>query len=191
MSMAHRLAEQCAWIIAGAGTGVLAGLSFVAFKVVMAVLLGGSALLPVRNIGAMALGEQSLLPGYSLALVVAVGMLVHSLLAGMYGAAFGFVVGIASVLRGSRLALLAAAAGMGLLLWIVNLYIFAPLLFPWFTENNAAVEITARIIFFGLPIGLLLLRRVSPDSIPTSIAGGEAPVTQRRLKSKPASVPSR
>jgi hypothetical protein len=156
-------------------------LSFVAFKVLMTMLLGGSALLPVRNIGAMALGEQALLPDYSLALAVGVGMIVHTLLAGLYGATFGFVVGSLAVLRGSRPALLTAAAGMGLLLWVVNLYIFAPLLFPWFAENNAVVEIAARIIFFGLPVGLLLLHRVAPDSIPAAIGGLEPTATPRQL----------
>lgn len=187
MSITHRLAQQRAWIAAGAVTGVLAGLSFVAFKVVMAMLLGGSALLPVRNIGAMALGEQALLPGYSLVAAVGVGMIVHSALAGLYGAAFGFVVGSFTILRGSRLALLGAASAMGLMLWLVNLYVFAPLLFPWFTEGNAMVEITARIVFFGLPVGLLLMSRI----VAVSTADVEPVPTQRLLATKRASASSR
>lgn len=152
-------------MIAGALMGALAGISFVVFKVVMAILLGGNALMPVRNIGAMVLGEQALLPGYSVAAAVGAGVIVHTALAVLYGAAFGFVVWNLSVIRSSRLHLLLAAAGMGFLLWLVNLYIFAPLLFPWFTENNASVEITARVVFFGLPIGLLLMPRLVPNII--------------------------
>lgn len=165
MPIANRRSDQRAWMIAGAIMGALAGVSFLVFKVAMAILLGGKALMPVRNIGAMVLGEPALLPGYSVAAAVGVGMIVHTALAVLYGAAFGFVIWNLSIIRSSRLHLLTAAAGMGFLVWLVNLYVFAPLLFPWFTENNPFVEITARVVFFGLPIGLLFMPRLIPKVI--------------------------
>ena len=63
----------------------------------------------------------------------------------------------------SRGALIGAAAVGGLLLWLVNFYVIAPVAFPWFTMANQVVQFFAHTIFFGAAFGLLLAGRLTSD----------------------------
>lgn len=155
------------WLLAGSLMSGASGVSFVLFKMTMAALLGAGFFTPLRNIGAMALGERALASTYPLERVAIAGFLVHMALSVLYGACFAGLAGSVAFVRGSRAALLAGGVAMGLFLWVVNLYVFVPLFFPWFTHNVPVIEILARTLFFGVPLSALLAARLLPR-------GGEA-----------------
>jgi hypothetical protein len=67
-----------------------------------------------------------------------------------------------------------AASGMGLLLWVVNIVVVAPSFIPWFVETHPVVEITARVLFFGLPLGVALTGTLLSPSAPTQAASSLA-----------------
>ncbi len=47
-----------------------------------------------------------------------------------------------------------------LLLWLVNFYVVAPVLFPWFLMANPVVQFLAHTFFFGTVLGLSLGARL-------------------------------
>lgn len=93
--------EVSRWIRHGIIGGVLAGLVFAMFEMVMAVVqMGGEAFfMPLRMIGGIALGEQALSPETSLLMAGGAGVLVHMMLSATYGAA---VAAAAAVVRAPR-----------------------------------------------------------------------------------------
>ncbi|WP_245467825.1 hypothetical protein, partial [Mesorhizobium sp. M6A.T.Cr.TU.017.01.1.1] len=114
----------------GAVAGIVAGLVFAAFEMTAsAFMMGADAFfMPLRMIGAIALGPEALDPGYSLLTASIAGVIVHMILAIIYGIVFGE---IASMLRGSA-AFIGLGSVFGLALWLVNFYVIAPIAFPWF-----------------------------------------------------------
>lgn len=148
--------QRSSWMVIGTLAGGVAGLLFLIFKMIMAALLGNSIMLPLQYIGAILLGEQMLAPESSLVAVVLAGLSVHMVLSVLYGVAFARVVAmIPLVSRHWRFQALAGTL-LGVFLWIVNLYVFAPLFFPWFSESVLVVELMARTLFFGLPLVLIV-----------------------------------
>ena len=157
--------------------GILASVTFLLFKMVVAVIVGGSVATPFRLIGAMVLGRDALRPDFSLPATVGVALGLHLVLSLIYSVAFLAVASRIPVLRRSRLAVLLSASGMGLLLWVVNLWLVAPIFFPWFTETRPLVEVTARVLFFGLPMGLVLARTIlaRPEASTTTASPQSSP----------------
>jgi hypothetical protein len=117
----------------GAIAGVVAGLVFAAFETTAsAFMMGAEAFfMPLRMIGAIALGPEALDPGYSLLAASIAGVIVHVILAIIYGIVFGE---IAAMLRGPA-AFIGLGSLFGLGLWLVNFYVIAPLAFPWFLDR--------------------------------------------------------
>lgn len=95
-------------------------------------------------------------PVASLGAVIPLGLIVHFILAAIYGVVFGAVVSFLGPLRSSRGVLVVAASIYGFLLWILNFYVIAPVLFPWFTQANPLVQFIAHTFFFGTALGLVL-----------------------------------
>ncbi len=81
----------------------------------------------------------------------------------IYGAVFGAFASTAGFLRNSRWALIGVATVFGFALWIVNFYVVAPILFPWFGMANPVVQFFAHTFFFGTVLGLVLAARAHPD----------------------------
>lgn len=157
---------------------LLGGFAFVLFKMAVAQLLGGGIFAPLRLIGAMVLGENTLPASSSIEITLVAALSVHLVLSLLYAAVFSVLVAVTPPLRQSRTIVLAAGCAMGLILWGMNLHLFAPLFFPWFIEDHRPlVEIAARVLFFGLPVGLVVSRalppRVSigPRSVPREVLG--------------------
>lgn len=126
------------WSLAGLTAGLIAGVVFIVFELIQAAVLGPGPFGPLRLISALILGFGALPPPpvASLSTVIPVGLIVHFILSALYGVVFGGAVSLVGFLRSSRGALIATASIYGLLLWIFNFYIVAPVLFPWFTEAN-------------------------------------------------------
>ncbi len=151
--------RRSSWLLPGLIMGVIAGIFFAMFEMFMAAIMGQGFFMPLRMIGAIALGQRALDPVYSLTVAGLVGVVVHLLLSGIYGVVFGVVASNIASLRASRLALILAASVYGLLLWIVNFSLIAPLAFPWFGMANPIVQFVAHTFFYGTGLGLLLAIR--------------------------------
>jgi uncharacterized membrane protein YagU involved in acid resistance len=138
----------------GAIAGIVAGIVFAAFEmIVSASMMGAEAFfMPLRMIGAIALGPAALDPGYSLVTAGVTGVVVHFVLAIIYGISFGE---IAAMLRGP-VAFIGAGGLFGLVLWLINFYVIAPALFPWFLESSPLVQFIAHTFFFGSVLGYYL-----------------------------------
>jgi hypothetical protein len=133
--------------------GLVAGAVFALFEMVTAAILGGgdSFFMPLRMIGAMLLGAQALDPGYSLLAAAAAGLLVHGVLAALFGASFGLAISFAPVVTRSNGSLVVAAAVFGFMLWVVNFYVIAPLAgWDWFpADTDPLVQVVAHTFFYG------------------------------------------
>ena len=149
--------SELPWAIRqGAIAGVVAGLVFAAFEIIMSAATMGvaQAAMPLRMIGAIALGEQALEPSYSLAAAALAGVAVHMVLAVIYGGAFA---ALAGGLR-SGPAIIGLASAYGLALWLLNFYVIAPTAFPWFGDADPIVQFLAHTFFFGSVLGYVLWR---------------------------------
>jgi hypothetical protein len=138
----------------GAIAGIVAGIVFAAFEMIVSALLTGPAafFMPLRMIGAIALGPEALDPGYSIMTAGFAGVVVNLVLAIVYGVIFGE---IAAMLRGQA-AFIAAGTIFGIALWLVNFYVIAPVAFPWFLDASPLVQFIAHAFFFGSVLGYYL-----------------------------------
>jgi hypothetical protein len=154
------------WITQGVIGGIIAGIVFAMFEMVMAALLMGSAafFMPLRMIGAIVLGQPALDPGYPLLNAAIVGMIVHMVLSIIFGAIFAAITATVPALRQSGMVLLVVASVFGLALWIINFYVLASLFgWNWFpTQTNPIVQFIAHTFFYGTVLGLYLSRVLLP-----------------------------
>jgi uncharacterized membrane protein YagU involved in acid resistance len=148
----------------GAIAGIVAGIVFAAFEMVVSAFMMGSAafFMPLRMIGAIALRPEALEPTYSLLAAGLAGLIVHVILSIIYGLIFG---ALATVLRGP-MALVGIGTIFGLALWLVNFYAIAPFAFPWFLEANPLVQFIANTFFFGTVLGYFLWKSQERSGLP-------------------------
>lgn len=145
----------------GAIGGLIAGIVLAMFDmIVTAIMMGLPAFfMPLRMIGAIALGSEALDPSYSLITAGIAGLIVHVILAILYGGVFGaLVAGARHTALNTTTGLLVGASLFGLLLWLVNFYVIAPALFPWFTETSPVMQFLAHTFVFGTGLGIYLNR---------------------------------
>ncbi|MBO0837923.1 MAG: hypothetical protein J2P28_20740 [Actinobacteria bacterium] len=138
---------------AGIVAGVAAGVTMALFVMAMNVVYGDSFLDWLHYSAGIALG-RSALPDSAPLFVVSVGLVVHLSLSALYGAIFSVAARYIKIVRRD---LIVATAVFGLGLWIVNFYVFSPLLFPWFNDSPFIVQFIAHTIFYGIPLGVILL----------------------------------
>lgn len=146
-------------ILAGSIAGVIAGVIFAMFEMVMASIQGDGFFMPLRMIGAIVLGEDALMSSYSLAGAGITGLLVHMMMSVVFGAVFGAIIAFFPAIRESNLLLIGTATVFGFMLWIVNFYVIAPAAFEWFEMTDSTVQFVAHTFFFGTALGMLLLAR--------------------------------
>jgi hypothetical protein len=154
------------WTVAGLVAGIIAGIVFAMFEMIVAAIMGQGLFAPLRMIGAIGLGKGALPmpePTIGLATVASVGLIIHMVISMIYGAVFGAVASAIGALRSSRWALVGTATVFGFALWIVNFYVIAPVLFPWFLQSNPVVQFLAHTFFFGTTLGLLLAARTGEE----------------------------
>ena len=158
----ERRADVGAWLRYGILGGVVAGITFAMFEMIMAVVLdGGDAFfMPLRMIGGIGLGKQALDPGTSLLTAGGAGLVIHMILSMMYGVVVAAVLSLIPQLSASRAAVLISASVVGFALWIVNFYVLAQVFgWTWFPNNtNAAVQFVAHTFLYGSVLGLVLDR---------------------------------
>ncbi len=147
------------WVGIGALTGVLAGLVFALFQVIMSAAGLGtplSELIVMVEGVTFGSGSGSISAPAIAAPEIAIAGLTHLVLSAIYGAVFGAVASKVDALRNNRIALIGAATVFGLLIWIVNFFVIAPVAFPWFAQTNGVVQFIAHTLFYGAVLGLLL-----------------------------------
>ena len=148
------------WVRHGVIGGIVAGIVFAMFEMVMAAILDGAGafFMPLRMIGGIALGQQALDPGSSLLAAGATRLVVHMVLSMMYGVVVAGVARYVPALSASAVALVAWASVAGFGLWVVNFYVIAPIGgWNWFPDGtNAVIQFVAHTFFFGTVLGLYL-----------------------------------
>jgi len=145
--------------------GIIAGIVFAMFEMIMAAIMGDGFFAPLMMIGAIVLGQGALPmpePTIGLSTIVPVGIAVHMVLSIIYGAVFAALASGVGFLRNYRWALIGVATVFGIALWIVNFYVVASILFPWFGMANPVVQFLAHAFFFGTALGLVLAARAQP-----------------------------
>jgi uncharacterized membrane protein YagU involved in acid resistance len=157
-----------AWVKYGALGGLIAGIVFAMFEMIMAALLNGASAFwnPLRMIGATVLGKEALSPDYGLVTAALTGMIVHMMFAVVFGIVFALALAFVPGLARSAGMLIVAASLYGLLLWVVNFYVVAPVAgWNWFPDKSEPlVQFVAHTFFFGTVLGLVIQRGVSPSS---------------------------
>ncbi|HSO28509.1 MAG TPA: hypothetical protein VLS28_01280 [Candidatus Sulfomarinibacteraceae bacterium] len=165
--MAHEIlsvphARSGSRIISSAIAGMIAGVVFAIFAMMMAVVTDGTGafFMPLRMIGAIGLGTSALDPATSLLTAGGAGTVVHMVLSMMYGVGVALILRVVPSLARTTASVLAASSVAGFLLWVVNFQVLARALgWPWFPDGtNAAVQIVAHTFFFGTVLGLGLIR---------------------------------
>jgi hypothetical protein len=153
-------AQLADWLKHGLIGGIIAGIVFAAFEMVMAAILDGPDMvfMPLRMIGGIALGQQALDPGFSLVVAGVAGLVVHLVLSAVYGIGVAGVARYIPALASSAVALIGWASVAGLGLWVVNFYVIAPIGgWNWFPEGtNAVVQVIAHTFFYGTVLGIYL-----------------------------------
>ena len=149
------------WLKHGLIGGIIAGIVFAAFEMIVAAILDGPDMffMPLRMIGGIALGEQALDPGFSLVVAGVAGLVVHMGLSAVYGIGVAGIARYAPVLASSAAALITWASLAGLALWLVNFYAIAPITgWTWFPDGtNALVQFIAHTFFYGTVLGIYLV----------------------------------
>ena len=150
------------WVRAGLIGGVVAGIVFAMFEMIMAAVLnGGDAFfMPLRMIGAIGLGATALDPASSLLTAGGAGLVIHMVLSMMYGVMVAGVIALVPSLSKSTASILAVSSLAGFALWILNFFILAGIFgWNWFPDSqNVAVQFVAHTFMFGTVLGLFLDR---------------------------------
>jgi hypothetical protein len=133
--------------------GVGAGITFALFMMVMDAILGNGFVDWLRQSAAIALGDSVVSARSQLSILV-VGLIVHVSLAALYGAVFAVAARYVAFLRRD---LIIATTIFGLGIWILNFYVFSPWPFPWFDDSPDIVQFIAHAVFYGMPLGAILL----------------------------------
>ncbi len=150
------------WVKHGIIGGVLAGIVFAMFEMVMAVVQMGTDgfFMPLRMIGGMALGAEALDPGTSLVTAGGAGLVIHMMLSAMFGAGVAAVAWAVPTLRSGTAPLVVWGSVAGLSLWLVNFYVIAPIAgWRWFPDaTDPVIQFVAHTVVYGALVGLYLDR---------------------------------
>src|SRR5215208_3825200 len=144
---------------------MVAGLIFAAFEMLAAAILMGpdAAMMPLRMIGAIALGAEALEPGYSVMVAAAAGVTVHLALSVLFTGIFAVIAGPTLEAMGfATTSRTLAIDGMafGITIWLVNFYLIAPAAgWTWFPDRtDPVVQFLAHAFAFGTAVGWMLGR---------------------------------
>ena len=133
--------------------GLAAGALFIAATMWFAQSTGSPAKGPLLMISTIVLGADAMDTGQA---SVGMGLAVHAVLSALFGIVFGLVVG-AFRTNGT---VLIAGTGYGVLLYLVNFKVMAPLAFPVLEMANQPFELVVHIVFGTL----LAMAFLSSDS---------------------------
>lgn len=129
-------------------SGIVAGIVFVMAEMLLIMAVGGgSPWGPPRMMAAIVMGTEVLPPPPTFDFgIIMVGMIVHFVLSVIYGFVLGFAVSRWRL--GTGVAIL-AGLGFGLLIYLVNFYLFTGL-FPWFANARGMITLVSHLLFGGV-----------------------------------------
>lgn len=134
--------------------GIVAGVVFIVAEMVMALVMGGALVDPLRLIGTIVFGAEARSPTYPLATAVISGAIVHLVLSAIYGVIFVYLLVALGQRHASAPLLLLYGSLFGFALWIVNFLIIAPIFWPQFTTVDQFWNgFVAYTFFYGTVIG--------------------------------------
>lgn len=125
-------------------SGIIAGAVFMMMQMLLVMLINGqSPWAPPRMIAAMVLGKDVLPPpaGFDLG-VMMTAMMVHFALSIMLGLVVDWIVH--RMTAGKAIAI---GAVLGLAVYLVNFYLIASAVFPWFTQAQNWITAMNHIVF--------------------------------------------
>lgn len=150
------------WVRAGLVGGIIAGIVFAMFEMIMAAVLNGTEafFVPLRMIGAIGLGTSALDPTGSLLTAGGAGLVIHMALSMMYGVAVAAVLARVPALSRTTTSTVAVASAAGFGLWVFNFFVLARIFgWTWFPDTqNIAVQFIAHTVMFGSVLGLVIDR---------------------------------
>jgi len=142
--------------------GLIAGVVFMVMEMLLVMFFqGASPWGPPRMIAAMALGQDVLPPPADFdAKIMMTAMMIHFPLSIAIGLFIGWVVHRMTLIRA-----LIAGGAISIAIYIINFYLFAPMMFPWFTQAQNWISALSHMVF-GLAIGgaYVALRKPSPET---------------------------
>ena len=127
-------------LVRGAVGGVAAGIVFAAVTMWFADSTGGKAEMPLRMISTIVKGDQAMAAGTT---SPTLGGVVHVVLSALFGMVFALAV---PRFRTNGTVALAGTV-YGLLLYVVNFLVLAPLVFTTFRMANQPFEVFAHLVF--------------------------------------------
>ena len=148
--------------------GVIAGIAFALAEMVINAMLGKPFPGPLRLISSMALGTEALDPGYRLTKAGAMGLVIHVILSGLYGAIFARLATLFNLHRAPAKYLIVSGSLFGLGLWVVSFLIIVPITFEQFTQVNQFWNgFVAHTFFYGTVLGWLVASLRLPKFVRT------------------------
>jgi uncharacterized membrane protein YagU involved in acid resistance len=127
-------------LLRGAAGGVLAGAVFAGVTMWFAHSTGAKANMPLAMMATIVQGDAALAAGTA---SPSVGVLVHLALSVLFGAVFT----LAAPQLQTNGTVAVAGTLYGLLLYVLNFLVLAPLLFPTFQAANQPFEVFAHMVF--------------------------------------------
>jgi len=143
----------------GFGSGVVAGLIFLAVEMFDAAVAHASPLAPLRSAASVVLGLHAL--DSWLGTTYVVGLVVHLMLSGLFGLGYAELEArLPADARRQYLVQVGIAVGYAALLWLVNVEMIAHRFFPWLVPIRPMRGLLLEAIFFGAPLGLMFTAAV-------------------------------
>lgn len=127
-------------LIRGAAGGVVSGAAFLVLNMWFATSTDMPAKMPILMMSTIAQGDGAMMDGSA---SVGIGLTVHVVLSILFGLTFALV---ASRLTTNGTVALAGAV-FGVLLYLVNFQIFAPIAFQTFEDANQPFELVSHVVF--------------------------------------------
>lgn len=162
-SATHEHDSLSARLLRGAVGGLLAGLLFILATMWLASADGKPAEMPLRMISTILKGDAAMADGTT---SVGLGWATHLILSAIFGVVFALV----TPLLRSNGTVAIAGFGYGLLLYVVNFLVLAPLVFTTFQKANQPFELVVHIVF-GTLVGFAFFSSGPRSSEPVLALG--------------------
>ena len=139
------------WI--GAVGGAAAGIVYLLVEQVLAVVSGRPADEPFRLFASVVLGERALAPSFPANGAILIGAVVALAASTVFGPAFAALTFRFPGLAETVGTLIIAGGTYGGGLWMLCFYVLGILFWPWLTETNPTVQLTAAVVGYGASLG--------------------------------------
>ena len=147
------------WIGHGAVGGILTGVLFIMFQLLIAAFQtgGDGFFLPVRAMSTLVLGPDAMQPDFPLVRATVTGMAASLALAAIGGMLLGLLVGLIPGLRNSEIGLIGAGALYGLAVWFGIGLGLAPIGWARYIQlSEPVIQLVAYTLFLGAALGAYL-----------------------------------